>query len=113
MKGPYHVVCCDGLSGEPRLDSNVPTLMLCLDIFTISHCIPAPQHEHKHSTSPEAPSEDAIGKINNYRIVQQPVQALHKRLMRRILVDIVIPILFRLKLRHEAVRDASLSPPPR
>ena len=50
-----------------------------------------------------------IGEVDNNSLLNQAIEALHKRLMGRIIFDIVIPVLDRLELGNEAVGNTILS----
>lgn len=52
---------------------------------------------------------NTVYKVNNNSLCSQCFDTLHKGLMRRILVDIVIPVFSRTKFRNETMGDAILS----
>lgn len=57
---------------------------------------------------PPHPLKHTILKIHHNRLIHQPPQPHHKRRVRLILLDIVIPILHTPKLHDEPMRDISL-----
>ena len=54
-------------------------------------------------------SEDAGRKVHSLDLIDDAGETLHKLLMRRVLVDIVRPVLLALKLADEDVGDAVLA----
>lgn len=55
-------------------------------------------------------SEYTRREINHLRLVNHPIQRLHKCLMRRVRPHIVLPIGLVLKLNHKDMRNAILRP---
>ena len=111
--------------GDQAFCSNQQTRALneafLLDLCTAHPLLPTKGKYYNYSSHHQTPSycyhslistpihlELARLKVHNPHILHNPLQTRHKLQMRRVLLEVVLPVFFRLELAYEAMTETAL-----